>query len=39
MATPIVNEPVQAGNPVMSIESLTPIVYRDQPVITTKSLV
>lgn len=38
MATAILNEPVVVGNNALSVESLPSIVYRDQPVITTRAL-
>ena len=38
MAQAILSEPVPAGNPVLSVESLPSIVYRDHPVITTRAL-
>jgi hypothetical protein len=38
MATAILNEPVVAGNPVIPVESLTPILYKDVPVLTTALL-
>ncbi|MFU2207233.1 ORF6N domain-containing protein [Solidesulfovibrio sp. C21] len=38
MAQAILSEPVVAGNPVIPVESLTPILYKDVPVLTTALL-
>jgi ORF6N domain./ORF6C domain. len=38
MATAILNEPCVTGNPVIPVEALTPILYKDVPVLTTALL-
>ena len=38
MAQVILSEPVSMGNNALSVEALPPIIYRDQPVVTTKTL-
>ena len=38
MATATLNEPVVAGNPVIPVEALTPVLYKDVPVLTTALL-
>lgn len=38
MATATLNEPVVVGNPVIPVEALAPILYKDVPVLTTALL-